>query len=85
MPTLTIVFRPAPFQAALAELLELAKSRGELVQAFLGGIDCAAQLCRLDLDGLPAAGAGELWIALEPSDLLVEFLAASRAGESDGL
>lgn len=85
MASLEIFADSAALVASLSALTELAKTRGELVEAFLNALDTPAQLVRLDLDGLPAAGAGECRILFQPSDLLVEFLAASRTGERDGL
>lgn len=68
-----------------AAIAELAKTRQGLVQTFLDGVDVSTQLVRVDCDKRFAATAGECRILLQPSDLLVEFLLASRAGERDGL
>ena len=70
--------------AALQSLSELAEHRTEVVQRFLDGIDSFSELVRIDAESLPALGAGQLRIALQPSDRLVEFLAAVRAGKFDG-
>lgn len=74
-----------PFEAALASLAKAADLSRETVQRFLGGLDCTAQIGRIDGDGDFALRADECWIVLQPSDLLVEFLAAFRTGERDGL
>lgn len=83
--TIEIRIDSSAVDLALSQLAQLAETRRELVQAFLNRIGGAAQLVRLDLDGDFAAGAGECRILFQPSDLLVEFLLASRAGECDGL
>jgi hypothetical protein len=67
-------------KAALHSLAELAELPGEVVQCFLDGLDPSAQLFRIDCEGFSASGTSELRIAFQPSDLLVEFLAAMRAG-----
>lgn len=82
---LSISMDTASMDAALASLAELAQTRRKVVQAFLDGIDSASQLCRVDLDGLSAPFAGEMRVALQPSDLLRDFLLAARTGEADGL
>lgn len=69
-----------PLKAALESLAELAEFSGEVVQCFLDGLDSSAQLFRVDCEGFSASGTSELRIAFQPSDLLVEFLAAMRAG-----
>lgn len=74
----------APLKEAATLLAEFAQRAPEVVQRFLGGLDGAAQLVRVNGDGLPA-GAGECRVVFEPSDLFVEFLAAGRASERDGL
>jgi hypothetical protein len=82
---LTIHCDAAPFEAALASLAELAERSPELVRRFLDGLEDSTQLMRIESEGLTAAGAGECRTALHPSDLLVEFLAAARTGDLDGL
>lgn len=54
---LSISMDVAPMDAAIASLSEFAQTRREVVQAFLDGLDSASQLCRIDLDGLPATWA----------------------------
>lgn len=71
--------------AALGSLEKVAEGSPELVRRFLGGIDGAAELVRVDLDGGFAARAGECRVVLEPSELFREFLGAAGAGEFDGL
>lgn len=75
----------APLDAALASLSEVAQTSSEVVQRFLDGLDSASQLVGLDSDDVLATGAGDLWVVFQPSDLLVEFLLAARAGECNGL
>lgn len=82
---LTIHCDAAPIEAAMASLSELAQRSPELVRRFLDGLEDSTQLMRIESEGLPAARAGECRTALHPSDLLVEFLAAARTGDVDGL
>jgi len=74
-----------PCLDALKLLAEFGKRSPEVVDRFLDGLDATAQLVRIDCDRIPAAGTSKRWIAFQPSDLLVEFLAASRTGERDGV
>lgn len=69
-----------PLTAALNLLAEVAQSSGEVVQRFLNSLDSTAQLVRVDVDAFSAAGAWNGRIVFQPSDLLVEFLSAARAG-----
>lgn len=69
-----------PLTAALDLLAEVAQGSGEVVQRFLDGLDSTAQLVRIDVDVGPAAWTRNDRIVFQPSDLLVEFLAAARAG-----
>ncbi len=73
------------FEAALASLTEIAKASPQIIQRFLDGLDSASQLVRVDSDAALAARASERWIKLQPSDLLIEFLATCGAGECNGL
>nr|WP_025041007.1 hypothetical protein [Nitrosospira briensis] len=50
----------------------------EIVQRFL---DSGTELCSVHSEGFVAGGANKLLILLQPSDLLVEFLAAVGAGD----
>lgn len=70
-----------PFQAALATLEQVAHGRVELVQGFLSSCNAAAQLVRIDIDSTPAAGTCQMRVVLQPSDALLAFLAAVRAGD----
>ena len=75
----------APLLAALSQLSELAKALPEVVQGFLDGLLDLSELVRVNRDGGTAGPAGELRILFEPSDLLRDFLAATRAGNVDGV
>lgn len=74
-----------PLEEALASLAKVAERSREIVQRFLDSLDSESQLVRLDSDGALTPRAGEYWIVFQPSDLLVEFLAAARTGERDGV
>lgn len=69
-----------PLTAALNLLAKVAQSSGEVVQRFLNSLDSTAQLVRVDVDAVSAAGTWNGRIVFQPSDLLVEFLSAARAG-----
>lgn len=85
IPSVHIFADTTPLCAALDSLAELAQTRRDAVEAFLSGIDSTSQLFAIDQDALPTAGAGDLRIAFQPSDLLRNFLLASRTGERDVL
>jgi hypothetical protein len=72
-----------PFQAAMRSLKELRQSSPELVERFLDGIDSSSQLVCIDTDGSAAAATGDLWVTFQPSNLLLDFLAAARTGEGE--
>lgn len=78
--TLNIRCNATPFDVALDELTALFHRSPEAVERFLQRIDCQSQLVRIDFDAGSAMRAGDCWIVFQPSDLLAEFLAASRTG-----
>lgn len=71
--------------AAINSLSEVAKTSREVVQRFLDGLDSLSHLVCVYSDVVVAPRAGESRIVLQPSDLLVEFLLAARAGECNGV
>ena len=72
-----------PLQAAIRSLEALRQSSPELVKRFLDGIDSSSQLVCIDTDGSATATAGDLWVTFQPSNLLLDFLAAVRAGKGE--
>ncbi|NNM70191.1 MAG: hypothetical protein HKM00_09570 [Gallionella sp.] len=84
-PTIILTCDTALIDEALDLLSDIAQTSHEVVQGFLGGLDSLSQLVRLDSDNASTPGAGEFRVVLQPSDLLVEFLTAARAGQNDGL
>jgi len=70
----------APLVAALRSLEELAKLRPEIVKRFLRGRSAFSKLFRVDADVCTTRGARQYSVLLQPSDRLVKFLAAARAG-----
>lgn len=82
---LTMRCNAAPLLGALDSLAELAERSPQIVQGFLDRVGDTSQLARFDLDLRPAAATGDCRVALEPTDLLREFLLAARAGEIDGV
>lgn len=86
----------AAFASAIAELSGLLAGASELegdllspelrklLVDYLSGLALdGSQLIRLHVDPA-AARTGDVLVALEPSDLLLELLAALRAGQRDG-
>lgn len=61
------------------ELAEKAADR------LLGILDVPAKIVRVEGDGSAATGADEFAVRLEPSDLLLGFMAALRAGDIEHL
>jgi len=62
--------------SALAEVLDRLRQVG---QRFVGLTDALAQTVRIDLDRLVASRAVDGGVVLEPTDRLLELLAAGRA------
>lgn len=75
----------APLQAALLLLEQALERAPEVVQRFLSGLDSPAQLCRIHADDGLALGAGQFGVALQPSDLLRDFLATGFAWDVEAL
>jgi hypothetical protein len=75
------------FLAALEELRSLAPSLPEGIREFLVGIfdtsDLSSELGTIEPHGLPALGAGELRVCLNPSDRFLMLMAALRVGDCD--
>ena len=69
--------------AAIAET-ELPEPAREALQRFFNLPDLAQKLLRIEADAGPA-GAGDLTVALHPTDLFRMLPAAIRAGDIDGL
>lgn len=82
--TLTLQLDTRAVQAAVSALGDLAKTRAEVVQEFLRTEDSLFDLRQIHADGLSAC-AGEVRLRLEPTDRLLRFLAACRAGNVDGV
>lgn len=78
MITLNIQCDDEPLKAALNSLSKLPK---EVIQGFLNELDSGAQLLLVHSEGFPTVKASEVRVILQPSDLLLEFLAAMRAGD----
>jgi hypothetical protein len=72
----------APVLAELRELVERSTARGELAPAELDLLDEPSQLVCFDVDG-SASPAGELRVLLQPTDRLLELVAALRAWDRD--
>jgi len=72
------------FEAAANEFCELVALAPErLAQRLVGLTDSVEQLLCIRDDGSAAAGARELTVRLEPSDLFLRLLSALRAGDGD--
>lgn len=69
--------------AAIDQLSQFAERFPERVQAFLKAAGCAPELPGFDPGFLVAVTTGQDGIALEPSNRLLHFLAAMRAGDVD--
>ncbi len=74
---LTIKVDDSALRAALSKLDIEIDSSGNAVQL----AESLAQLVSIDVDGSVAAGTGELWIVLKPSERLLELVAAARTLE----
>ena len=85
LPSLRISIKAdtSQFTEALALLAEIAQSSHEVVDGFLRSLDSLSQLVRLDGDFPVASGTGDYRIAFKPSDLLVEFMTATRASQRE--
>lgn len=82
---LTIACDAAPLISAIESLADFAKRSPQQVKGFIGGLNSSAQLCCVNGNSPAATAASKFGITLEPSDLLVEFLAAMRARDGDDL
>ncbi len=85
MHSIRLCVQSSKLEAALQSLADLAERFPDVVQRFLEGLFDFSELVRIhSIDG-PAGATGEAWIAFEPSDRLLEFLAATAAGKFEGL
>lgn len=71
--------------ADLKSLSEAAERSLQLRERLLRLGDLGRELVCFDVDDCVAAGTSDLWIRLQPTDLLRELVATARAGEFDGL
>lgn len=63
-----------------AAMLSLAKLPAERLDLFFDELHGSVEFVCVDLDASPTSGAGDLRIVLKPGVFLLEFLAASGAG-----
>lgn len=80
--TVSIKIDDTKLSQVLSEL-QSAQLSPEIRNRLLHLLDSSGQLVRLDVDCLAAPVAGECRVALEPSDALLDALAATRAREGD--
>lgn len=74
----------AESSSALDEALsELASAPREFLQRFVDRPHLVAKLFRIDSDLLAASAANEMRIVLQPSERLLELVAALRTGDVD--
>ena len=66
---------------SMASLAKLAERSPKCVQRFFRSRKSFAKAIRIDEDLLPASVADEMRVVLQPSDRLVQFLAAMGAGD----
>lgn len=79
------MIEPKPdLDAALAAFAETVERCPEVVESFLGSLDSPRELVSVHVDRGTTAGAQQVRIRLEPSDRLLEFLAAG-AGDLEDL
>ncbi len=81
LTTLTLHVDTSAAQAAMARLAALAEGRPQVGERFLGLLDAGEELFALQEDHGGAAGAGQLFMRLEPSDGLLGRLGAEGAGD----
>lgn len=81
MKTLQIQCDISALTAALDSLPEVSELSREVVERLLSGFDGRAQLVRIHVEDAVAGRTGDLRIALQPSNFLVDLLAAVRASE----
>ena len=74
-----------PFLEAMASLEHAFERFPEVVQLFLDSLDIRTELCRVDRSYGVAVAANEFGITLQPSDRLRDFLAATLAGDVNGV
>lgn len=79
--TIALNVDTASFEAGLAALAELAERLPEVGHGLVDFLDRRAGVA-FDVHDLPAPGAGQIRVGFQPSDALIECLAA--AGASDG-
>jgi hypothetical protein len=80
--SVTIKADNAPLLAALAELTA-AELPPHIRLRLLDLGQLAPKLVRLEVDNRPALGATEVLVTLQPSELLLDLLAAVRAGDGE--
>ncbi|MBS0368430.1 MAG: hypothetical protein JSS57_04415 [Proteobacteria bacterium] len=82
MGTLNLRADTTAVSAFLGRLLaEVSQAPFEVRQLFVDRLEALPEPFCFDLDGGAAAGAGNGRIVLQPSDALIELVAALRAGE----
>lgn len=82
--TVVIDCDPSPFEAVTAALFaEFSKRSLQAGLVRARGLEALAQPCRVEVRDLSAPGASKCLVVLHPSDALLGFLAAVRAGDFD--
>ena len=69
--------------SALAAEVQALSAKAHALELLLKGPDLAVKLLHVDVDVLTTAGAPELSLRAEPTDLALRLLAAVRAGNAD--
>ncbi|MHB0926913.1 MAG: hypothetical protein ACYC1F_10455 [Gallionellaceae bacterium] len=72
-----------PLSQSLKLLAKVAKRSPDSVRAFLDGLESTSELVRIDNESFAAAGASHSFLVFYPSKRLLDFFAATFAGESD--
>ncbi|MBA3576215.1 MAG: hypothetical protein H0W39_01165 [Sphingomonas sp.] len=67
----------------LSSLIEAGKVPLEVAHRLVGAIEAGAEAFVIKADRLSTAGADKLVVRAEPSDALLRFMAAARAGNAD--
>lgn len=78
MADLDLTADTSEIELPLAQLAQLSPERLKL---FFNLIDAGVQLIRIDLESDTAEGANKMRVRFQPSDLFLDFLSASWAGD----